>query len=303
MNIVDKMRGDRKSPKILQLKVIKIQGIDPDACIFIYEGIDDLPVYEVWMARTGIELNYSAVAGAGREQLLNYFNELKESHDKKNKKIYFFIDRDFNSPLLPNSNIFELNVHSIENVLTNSSVLKSLLIDEFSCSDEIYDNLNIIRLFDLDKNNFVEMLSPINKIIYFSSKFNLKLKSKPEHIKEFMDINIGNIRFKPDKHCHELIVLEESAIDYDYNLISEEFEQLNCDQKCRGKFALQMFRMWIEALVEDRKKKEPQIFSSKGVVKGEPFSLPMRRYATASPLPDGFKDFIKRIFEAELASI
>ncbi len=71
MSVVDQVRAQRKNPNVLRLKILKIRGEDPTAFVFVFEGVDDVAVYEEWIRRIIDCPEYESVPAAGKEQILS----------------------------------------------------------------------------------------------------------------------------------------------------------------------------------------------------------------------------------------
>lgn len=290
MTIVDSMRESRKSPKVLKLKVIKIKGEHPDVLILIHEGVEDVPVYEAWLSRLLDAPQYEPIAGAGKEQLLAFRAELDANNDPLKDSILFFIDRDFDLPHPEHQAVYELPAYSIENFLCSEEVLDSLLRDEFRCAGDIAQRKSVISKFQEIQENFRKIAEPVNFILFAARRSGVDVLCKPSCVDEIATINLCSVTANFSS-ASEIVKLKAEIPEDRQKSLAEEFSQLPPELSNRGKYELEMFRRWLQALMADRRCSLPDVFLESKKIGGDPGNLPMRRFASASIVPAGLREF------------
>ncbi|VWB57541.1 hypothetical protein BLA6860_02661 [Burkholderia lata] len=293
-SIVDAMRASRKNPSVLKLKVLKVVGEDPDVLIFIYEGPDDVPVYEEWMRRIANCPRFEPLAGSGKQQLIAYHALLLENADPLLDKVFFFVDRDFDLPIDPVKNIFELESYSIENLLCTEEVLDSILRDEFRRAGELAERAKIKGKFVELQMKFYECCSPINFALFVAQRKSLQVVRKPERVSEIVHISVNSI-VEAYGHVNNVISIDGEVSAEELTMLELEFNQLPLFLRQRGKYILEMFRRWLRALAEDIKCVSPVLFRSRNErLPGDPSAVPLRRLAASAHLPRGLSEFVEK---------
>lgn len=93
MPLLERMRDGRKSPQVLNIRLLSIRSSRPDSLVFFFESYDDVSVYGDWISRVSGSLRYEPVPGNGKEQLLAF--QLMLEQDGRLRGVYFFVDHDY----------------------------------------------------------------------------------------------------------------------------------------------------------------------------------------------------------------
>lgn len=288
---VEYLRESRKSPSVLKIKVLKIRGDDPNVFIFIFEGIEDVPVYEEWLKRIDCCPRYEPLPGSGKQQLLAYCRSLIASGDPLLKGIYFFVDRDFDPPFNLD-HLFELEAHSIENLLCTEEVLDSILKDEFRRAGAVGERLAIRGKFNELRTEFSNFCRPVNLHLFIAQRNSIKIIKKPEKTTEIVEVKVNSVS-AAYLLISDVVQLEDGQEQLELGFWEDEFEKLPSQLKLRGKYMLDMFRRWLRALAEDVKSANPIMFSVRdGHLPGDPSNLSLRRLASSTPVPECLNKFM-----------
>ncbi|PHV25249.1 hypothetical protein CSQ93_24985 [Janthinobacterium sp. BJB426] len=290
--IIEKHRESRKSPSVLQHSLILVRSARPDDLVFIFEGPDDIGVYETWIGRTRFESNYEPIAGKGKEQLIGLYKKIISENPELLRKVYFFIDCDFDVPE-PADNIFTLNGYSIENFLCTSSTLESLLADEFKCVASPVERQRIKCVFEEFLNSFQTSTEELHFKFFSARRQGIKIISKSEDSKPIVEVYLDKA-VPAFQHLEDVIETEKDVDATALAALRQEFAGLHRLQAQRGKYVLCVFRRWLRLLTADRKQPTPQLFErGMPALSGEPWSASLRRLAGQSPLPAGLAAFVE----------
>ncbi|MCA3071059.1 MAG: DUF4435 domain-containing protein [Rhodocyclaceae bacterium] len=296
-SLVEKLRASRKGASVLKLKVLKIRGEDPDILIFVYEGPEDIPVYDEWIKRIGACTRFEPMHGAGKEQLLAYHQILMDSSDPLLDKIFFFVDRDFDIATLPHPHVYELGAYSIENLLCTEEVVDSILRNEFRRSGRIAERRRLRETFKEIVSGFVAHCEPVNLELFVARRLQISVLAKPSRASEIVTINADSV-FRAYETVSDIVVLEGKPTPESYQKLRSEFDELPSLLKCRGKYLLSMLRVWLKALEMDLKSQHPLLFEeSDSQLPGDPAQLPMSRFASSTPVPPCLVKFIGRLVQ------
>lgn len=294
MSIVDKLRVSRKNPSVLKLRALKIRGEDPEILIFFHEGPDDVPVYEEWMSRIANCPRYEPVPGGGKQQLLSYHQQLKESADPLLEKMFFFVDRDFDHPISEDKHLFELDCYSIENLICTKEVLESLLKDDFRRSGNINERARIKEKFLELLSNFYTYFEPINFLLFTAQRTGSRVVKKPKNVTDVVNISVDSIS-QNYINLSALIEIESPPNNKNSKELLLEFHALPEALRQRGKYLLDMYRQWLRALTKDLKSPNPILFDSQDErLPGDPSSVSLRRLASGSSVPIRLEHYVVR---------
>src|SRR5690625_5120984 len=124
MDLVSKMREGRRSPAVLKTALSHLRSVRPDSAIFVFEGAEDVGVYEVWISRCKICPEYEALPGKGKDQLLGLRKMLREDTTGLRRAVYFFLDRDFDGlkGQTSGADVYVHDTYSVENCLACDEV-------------------------------------------------------------------------------------------------------------------------------------------------------------------------------------
>ncbi|MDL2192830.1 DUF4435 domain-containing protein [Cobetia sp. LC6] len=289
-SLVEKLRDSRSSPSVLRDKLIRAKGGQCDKIIFIFEGFDDIGVYEEWIKKINASIEFEPIPGKGKRQLLELHKSLVEKNDKNISNTLFFVDHDFDKNNEYGENVCVLDGYSIENFLCSKHVLNSLLIDEYRCAGEMDIREDIIAKFEECYNEFCKHFYDINYYIFSARREKVEIVKKPERVTNFVNVQVDKVT--PKEYDVEKVVLFSAELDI--NKHRQDYSLLTSMYSVRGKYILDFFKKWLAALTDDRKS-ESSILFNRDLPKiiGEPHSFELRRLASASVPPESVSTFIQ----------
>lgn len=293
-SLVESLRSNRKNPSVLKLKILKVRGEDPEILIFIYEGLEDVPVYEEWMRRIAACPRYESIAGAGKQQLTSLLKILDKANDPLLDKIFFFIDRDFDNPFDAHKHVFELDAYSIENLLCTEVVLESILKDEFRKAGLIDERAAAKSAYQRAQDQFYAHSEDFSFSLFCARRCKIAVKRKPEKISEITILTLDSAA-PAYTNINEILELERPIDNSTIASLRTEYENLGVQLKHRGKYIIDMFRMWLRLLCAEVQTKAHGIFKEPSQFSGDPAAVNLRRLACAAPLPVGLEAFVKKI--------
>jgi len=292
--LVETLRENRKNPSVLKARLIKVRGAKPTELIFVFEGHEDIGVYEAWITRTTKRPTYEPIAGDGKEQLVGLLKALVSNDDPLQWRIFFFVDCDFDRDRYTDARLFTLDAYSIENLLCTSAALESILADELRCSGNPLERQRIAEEFERVFSEFRAISSEINFALFVARRLGIKVTRRPEKVHQFADVGLTTVT-KTYETLSDIVQLEAKPDENDLRQLAVEFSLLSCVRAQRGKYVMQAFRKWIRVLAEDRKCSSPTLFTtSLPNFSADLHGVSLRRLASSSPLPCGLDAFIGR---------
>jgi hypothetical protein len=302
-DLIEKLRESRKSYTVLLHQITSFRSIDNFTAILIFEGPEDIGVYETWIRRCTDNTSHELMSGNGKQQLMDLYSFLVKTKSELFSGVFIFVDRDFDVHENVSPNLFVLDAYSIENILCSEEALKSILYDELAIASKAIPIAHILEKFHQMLESFEAVSRELNLQIFMLRRLKLKISKKPDKASEFCEINLDSIS-KKYSEISELMIFDSEIDANQKESLECEYFNLTSLQSQRGKYVLSFFRIWLELLTNDLKSQAPVMFTqSNSNIKGEPWNFKLRRLAICSPIPNGFLRFIKGIEENALKLI
>lgn len=292
-NLIEIMRKERDRPAVVALAVLRIRSEKPDALVFIFEGIDDVGVYEQWLRSLPINFDYEPVPAGGKKQALSYMRSLHELSSDLLSHVYAFVDRDFDLQIEGVSNVYELDAHSIESLICTQKALESLLLDEFKCFAYPQARQNVLKRFQLIFDAAKKAMHDINFLLFAGQRMGRVVEKKPEKLSHFLNINLNAAH--PNFHnATEVVKVELTGIDLE--ILRKEFESLDDILRYRGKYIYMIFKKWVDLLFLERVRDESDVFKDiPKLINSGACAITHRRLASSVDAPESFRVFIRKI--------
>jgi hypothetical protein len=291
MSLVANLRNQRKNPSILRMKLLKIKGRLTDTLIFVFEGGEDIPVYEEWIRRCDLKWRYEPIESCGKEQILALHTQLILEPELL-KGVYFFVDRDYDVSQPPSHHLFELDAYSIENLLVCEEVLQSILKDEFSLIGEPELREEFTRKFRQAYSDYLRHCEPVSLLLFGARRTRRAVRLKPERSNEIAQIFLDHAEAayaKPDA----VVKLELEIAADELTTLHNEFGQLPELCRHRGKYCVDFLRRWLGLLYEEARCVASSIFPQQAQRVGrDPCQFTLRRLAGASQVPASLSAFL-----------
>ncbi len=296
--VLSRARDSRTSPAVLKARVIAIRSRDANIWIFVYEGADDVGVYEEWIRAIDEQLAFEPVVGSGKDQVLGLRANLQKSQSSLHFRTLYFIDKDFDGlkGRVPGPDLFCTKRYSIENYVVCEEALRSILLDELRCANDGNDPGRAVEQFCLSYDDFLRTMREVNLRIFAARRSSIRLSAIEDRIHKYVDVNLTNSIIKFKQVDLETLVPAVPRQHIDITLpIETEFNNLDPRHGYRGKFAYGFFRSWVELLAQDRRAAGPRLFAQQSA--RTTFSaniLTLRSLASRMKVPMELRAFIMR---------
>lgn len=302
-DLIGSLRNARKNPHRYLMEYLNLRSrLGESVLICVFEGPDDLPVYDVWIRRHYPE-RYEPLQVSGKENLLDLNVLLQKSADEKDSRILFFADFDFDGAKerTVDERVYFTPTYSIENLLIDSRSFEDTLIYEFGLiNTEQPDRKPLIDAFLTRLDDFNEKMLPVNAFIRWLRLEGVECGNLPETTTRL--VNVGVEEIEP-KFCEKLseVAEEFKAKAMPLSPVVQEhmtwLRAQNPTRVGRGKFLLDFMKRYLLALYADRRSDKPRYFSRKDRTKPEPCHDVLRKLAGYTTTPDCLKNFIaQRLF-------
>lgn len=298
-SIVENLRLARQAPSVLKVKLSNIRSKYPDVIVLVFEGQEDLTPYTVWIRRIDGAFRFESIVSNGKGQVLGFRAMLQSNRQNLKEKVYFFVDRDFDSlrDHSPGPDIFVTTKYSIENELVTTDVLRHLLGDLFYCGGDCEDRDQILALFRSVRKQFIEVMIAPNLRLFRGVQLKIPGRAIEDALAKYVRVSIRNVSvvFTEDS-LRQLVPLEREARPEETAEIDAEFFVLHPLYCRRGKFLYNFFIQWLNALADARRNGDKSVFSDGAQRRGySREKVNLGALAAVSSLPEGLAQFVTRI--------
>ncbi|MEH2552402.1 hypothetical protein V1283_009047 [Bradyrhizobium sp. AZCC 2262] len=233
--------------------------------IFVFEGLDDVGPYSVWVGRCNDSTAFEPLPANGKDQILLFRSNVRPHETYLRLGIYFFLDRDFDDlkGYATGPDLFLTEMYSIENYLASERVLESILVDELKCAGEPIDRA--LSLFHAAMESFFAAMSPANRRVFHARRLSIGLKGSgiENRIAKYVVAELESARAITDSDSLKILIpLEREPDTGETTNIDIEFEELDPHSRHRGKFILAFFLKWLDLLAEERSAARKGIFDT-----------------------------------------
>lgn len=306
-DIINSLRESRKVPHRYLTEYLNLRSrIGSEVLICIFEGPEDLPVYDVWIKRFARE-KYEPLPVKGKENVLDLnvlVNNLKGQMDNR---VLFFADTDFDGAKgrSVNDRCYFTNAYSIENLLVSEESFEELLTREFRMiAAEQPERAPLVAIFSTRLKEFNDVALEANSYIKWMRSENVDCEL-PNSTFQFITVTLERVQIKPNINLGELCdIFKAKALPLPA-VLNGEIECLresNLTQTGRGKFILDFFKKFIALLYADRRSQAPYYFSKPETSIGDPCHDLMRKLAGYTACPTCLETFLRKHLSASTIS-
>jgi hypothetical protein len=294
MDLISRMRDGRRSPAALKIALSHIRSSKADAIVFVFEGVDDVGPYEVWIARCAARPEYEPLPGKGKDQLLAFRQMLNADTTGLKRGVFFFVDKDFDGlkGFPTGRDLFIHETYSAENCLASEEVLESLLNDELRCAGSVSEREAVLAQFFLIRERFHELVREVNLRLFVAVRSAIKVINLQSSIFGLVSVELAAVTLTEEALVRDFLRLEREPTTEEMTGLIGEFDTLVPAKEYRGKFELQMFVKWVGKLAEDRCAERPVLFNERAKTGNIQAALSLRSLASRCILPSGLEHFV-----------
>ncbi|PAA02521.1 hypothetical protein CJU76_13560 [Pseudomonas fragi] len=292
--LIESMRKAREIPQVVLQQYSNIRSKSEDKLICVFEGNDDLPYYGTVFKLVAGDHAFAPILSKGKEQLLA-FRQILSKREQADNNIAYFIDKDFDGfkGYPEGDDVYCTDGYSIENQMVGPEVLCELLRSEYKCEasndGECVDA--IVQHYEAMLTEFVDVMRPVNKVIYYARKNKVYLSSIENRIRKYLKVE-GDTVISAGNDIFELVgwppTVDFSNVDFE----DPSFLELDPKASWRGKFLYGFFVEMLTLYKTDRTSDQPTHFTNKVGMKFDPRGESVRLFAVCAPVPDSLKHFI-----------
>lgn len=259
---VSSMIQEQSCAPVYFLKFINATAQNPDAIICCFEG-EDQKYYSVRLNLLAPSLKWKGISCDGKKKVLDLYKIISEHDDYKCTPVVYFIDRDFDEPILKNLRtvIYETPCYSIENFYCTKECITRVFEIEFKLDDNsarrglinaAWAHFNQLRdqfhLYMRPVNVWIKAHRKKEKLAGESEKFR-KLNLNNVNTDKFVQISWDSVTLKvaPDQ-IHTLFPMCFQISVEELRETEEQLPQIDPELVFRGKYELEFVRQYLTML-------------------------------------------------------
>lgn len=266
-DLVDELRGQRDSYSVRLSNLLIEYEKNPETLFLVFEG-EDIKYYGIRIKGLFVDNERMTVPCKGKQDVIRLYFRVLGDVKLTSIKIMYFVDRDFddNSLIMGRENIYVTPGYSVENLYVEECCLKEILQAEFGlCAFKDGDVLTkIVDIYRAMMIGFLEAITLLNVWIMEQRVMEAgqrKLNLNNVKLDKFISISLGEVsaRYKYE----DLSGLFPEAGEVDEDLVHKRISEMSGADKLslfRGKYLIEFFRFFIQALKVDRSSVSPQYF-------------------------------------------
>lgn len=296
-DLLEKMRNSRGNRSVLKLRLINLRSRSPDYPLLVFEGDDDKIVYNRWLGRVNADMKYEAFVCKGKRAVSVVQDILRADAGNLSHRVYLFVDRDFDdaAKFVECDALFVTDRYSVENYLVESSVLSSLMRDEFPCNERPDLTEAVVSQYEIDYAKFLEITRDHNERLFKSIKLNVRLsEGLSDRVADYACVAVADMQ--PSTVNVDELIPSFSAVPQELDdRLREEFGSLDRRARYRGKNAYLFFSKWLSSLCDHFEQKTGPFQDATLPGRVRRNELTIGTFAAKSPLPLGFETFAAQI--------
>lgn len=292
MTLLTRMVEAKRSPAVLRLKLVTIGARFPDHRILIFEGVDDVGVYQEWIRRFRDSEWYRPLPGAGKKQLLELLRQLREEGSPLLEHVRFFVDHDYDGVSKADvcRYLFVTDRYSIENYLCDRRVIDEILVDELRCAGDVGSLDTALNAFDAFWGALLEQLIEPCAIYRAGVLRRLRVSKKPGKLNGAISIELREV--KSAISWSDVVQFDPPPSQTDVTASAGVIRSGGGFQH-RGKWLLGAVRAWMALIYADRRSDQPKLFPTTVAELGpSPDQISLRSLAARSSVPSGLEEFL-----------
>jgi hypothetical protein len=301
MDRVEGMRRAREGVHTFLLLYLNIRSrVGSTRLIAILEGREDVPVYDIWLARELGDEMVEPMEVKGKGNILNLSRLIHSSASNRLDKVILCIDhdfdgsRDFNLP----ENTYLTSAYSIENMLISDLAIDRLLIRAFNAiGPEQEIRKSVVKIFSDRLSEFNDAMLSLNAHIRFARLSGVHTPGLPDSVADAIGLTFDAVTEKfntsDSQKCVEFLKLGASPLPA---VLAENhgfLEDRDLTRVGRGKFLLDFAKRFVALLFLDRRAEPPRFFLFPNKSLPDPNQNLLVNLANAAPTPPCFRTFIQ----------
>ncbi|MGK3143377.1 DUF4435 domain-containing protein [Pantoea sp. C2G6] len=277
-DLLDELIKSKESKNPLKQEILMAKSFVDS--IYVFEGVDDFPVYDEWLKKNHHYANSCHIVAKGKKQITTLYEHSTLINDREIlDSCIFYVDHDYDLERHDDHCITTLNCYSIENYIVNEFSVSNYMSDEFRLdAKHITLKKTLMDDFKSDLSIFLAAARKICKPLFINHNILGKTEFY-EKISKLINIEYKNIFIREDAEIKGYQVDINSS---KFSELSDFFDKLTDSRAVRGKYVFEFIKLWLNSL------KVNLVSRDNGEIKPskkDPLMLEMRRLASSTPVP------------------
>ncbi|HDK6114521.1 TPA: DUF4435 domain-containing protein [Klebsiella variicola] len=277
-DLLDELIKAKESKNPLKQEILMARSFVDS--IYVFEGVDDFPVYDEWLKHNRHYANSCHIVAKGKKQITTLYEYSTLIDDREIlDNCIFYVDHDYDLERHDDHCITTLDCYSIENYIVNEAAVSNYMSDELRLdAKHITLKNSLMSDFRSDLSIFLAAARSICKPLFINHNILGKAEFY-EKISKLINIEYKNIFIKENADIKGYLVDVGSSR---FSELSDIFDNLTDSRAVRGKYVFEFIKLWLNSLKENLISRGNGEFK---LSKKDPLMLEMRRLASSTPIP------------------
>lgn len=301
MGRIEQMRKAREGAHTYFLLYLNLRSrVGPNRLIYVVEGREDIPVYDIWLARELGDEPVEPLQVKGKGNVIHLSRLLNGSESIRSEKVILCIDHDFDGTRgsTLSDNTYVTTAYSIENLLVSEESIDRLLIRALNATGEEQPaRAGIVMRFAERYTEFNRAMLYPNAHARFARLCSVECPGLPDSIEPAIRVELDRIEMNFDtddsQECVRFLRLGATPLPAELAVHLEHLGQSDLRITGRGKFILDFVRRFVSLVFEDRRAAVPRLFVAQSKALPDPCHNLLVNLANAAPTAQCFRTFIQ----------
>ncbi|MNK17386.1 hypothetical protein D3C87_355730 [compost metagenome] len=289
------MRATRESASTLKVELSNLRSKAPDLAIIVLEGKDDVGVFDTWIKRAAHDFMWEPFVTQRKKSSLHLRSILSRDLTGLRRRVFFIVDHDYDGlgGQLPDTDVYVLPGHSIENFIATPKALESFLRSTLQLHSRPDLREKALTLFSKHMDSLCELLIDPCSTLWAARSSGATMIEAKENLIGRLFISSSQLGLKDGCTLDDLISYT-GEISSTLKLEGIEFLRQNGALRwIRGKYLMAFFEQMCQILHADLTSKSSSIFGETLSIRLEAGSTSKARLASAVDLPSGLASKIE----------
>lgn len=289
------MRATRESASALKVELSNLRSKAPDLAIIVLEGKDDVGVFDTWIKRAANDFMWEPFVTQRKKNSLHLRSILSRDLTGLRRRVFFIVDHDYDGlgEQRPDTDIYVLPGHSIENFIATPKALESFLRSTLQLHSRPDLREKALTLFSMHVDSLCELLVDPCSTLWAARSSGATMVEAKDNLIGRLFISSSQLGLKEGCTLDDLISYT-GEISSALKMEGIEFLRENGVLRwIRGKYLMAFFEQMCQMLHSDLTSKSSSIFGETLPARLEAGSTSKARLASAVDLPSGLASKIE----------
>lgn len=291
------LRSQRDRPVVLKTELAKMRSANRCALVFVIEGKEDLPIYEIWLRRAYPELRWEPLVARGKRNLLEFRKMMHRDATGLRICTYFVIDHDYDGMRGYDDadDIYVLPAYSVENYFIDDEIIDAILRSDFRIVGDIELRRKIVGKYRIALEALMKEVLPACVTLFAAKNCACGNINIDENYIRNVRVDLDTVVVEAADAFGRIVTTEQEVGAADRARAKLFFDASPHTSWIRGKFLFAFAKKWVARVHEDvRHGGKGELGYTLDSGPFNPAAMDVRAFAARSSIPAGLTEFVRR---------